>query len=170
MGHVNFVIVHSLSSFMKDLISLNINNLYILSLSRWGSILIVGSTSIWTITCIRAMICFHFFLSLLNLKNQKGHPLLSLGHQKALCWSYPPDERILKRPYFPLPLSILAGSNLIIYYFFFCAVWFPRKSIPHSISGKIHHRLISEKIHAKPPGKTKKIAFFFCSLCSLDLF
>ena len=39
--NVNFVIVHSLWSFMKDLISLNINNLYILHCNdllvpKWG--------------------------------------------------------------------------------------------------------------------------------------
>ena len=47
------------------------------------------------------------------------------------------------RPYFPLPLSILAGTYLImlfifIYFSFFCnPIWFPRKSIPHLISRKI---------------------------------
>ena len=30
-----------------------------------------------------------------------------------------------------------------------------KKSIPHSIFGKIHPHLISEKIHAKPLRKTK---------------
>ena len=48
-------------------------------------------------------------------------------------------------------------------------IWSPRKSNPHSISGKIHPHLISEKILAKPPRK-KKIAFFFPSLCFMDLF
>ena len=47
------------------------------------------------------------------------------------------------------------------YYFFATLVWFPRKSISHSTFGKIHPRLISEQIHAKPPRKTKKIAFLF---------
>ena len=42
---------------------------------------------------------------------------------------------------------------------FFC---FHRR--PHSIFGKIHPCLISEKIYAKPRRKTKKI-IFFCSLC-----
>ena len=41
------------------------------------------------------------------------------------------------------------------------SIWSLKKSIPHSISGKIHSRLISEKIHAKPPRKTKKNCFFF---------
>ena len=38
---------------------------------------------------------------------------------------------------------------LLLLFFFATPVWFPRKSIPHSISGKIHPRLISEKIQAK---------------------
>ena len=69
----------------------------------------------------------------------------------------------LKGPYFPLPLSILAGTNLImLLLLFFCnPVWFPRKSIPHSISGKIHPRLISEKMHAKPPKENQKNCFSF---------
>ena len=42
-----------------------------------------------------------------------------------------------------------------------CAIpiWFPRKSIPHLLSGKVH---------AKPPKKTNKKMFFF-SPCFLDL-
>ena len=90
-------------------------------------------------------------------------PTSLIGHQEALFWSCPPAERIPKRPYFPLPLSILAGTNLImlllLLFFFATPVWFPRKSIPHSISGKIHPRLISEKIQAKTPRKTKKMDF-----------
>ena len=100
---------------------------------------------------IVVMICFFFsFFNSTKSKNQ---------------WSCPLQTReSLKRPYFPLPLSILAGTNLImlLFSFFAAPVWFPRKSIPHSISGKIHPRLISEKIHAKPQGKQKKkIPFFF---------
>ena len=43
------------------------------------------------------------------------------------------------------------------WFFFFLLPMFSRR--PHLISGKIHPRLISEKIHAKPPKKTKKFAF-----------
>ena len=97
---------------------------------------------------------------------------LSLGHQGALFWSWPPDERIPKKAlFFPLPFSILAGTNLISYYYFFCNPrLIPKKIHLHSIFGKIHPRLISEKIHprlifdkihAKPPRKTKKKCFFF---------
>ena len=106
-----------------------------------------------------------FFLSLLNIKfkmppfsdRASRSPFL----KEALFWSCPPAKRIPKRPYFPLPLSILAGTNLImlllLLLFFATPVWLPRKSIPHSISGKFHPRLISEKIQAKTPRKTKKM-------------
>ena len=63
---------------------------------------------------------------------------------------------------------------MFLIFFFATPVWFPRKSIPHLISGKIHSRLISEKIHAKPPRKTKKIPFFLAAcvfwICSRGLF
>ena len=45
---------------------------------------------------------------------------LSLGHQGALFWSWPPDERIPKKAlFFPLPFSILADTNLIKLLLFF---------------------------------------------------
>ena len=63
---------------------------------------------------------------------------------------------------------------MFLIFFFATPVWFPRKSIPHLISGKIHPRLISEKIRSKPPRKTNKIAIFFAPcvfrICSRGLF
>ena len=122
------------------------------------------------------MICFFFsfsFLSLLNLKLKRATHFSHSGIKEPFSEVALQTRESLKRPYFPLPLSILAGTNLImlLFLFYFCNPHLiPKKSIPHSISGKIHPRLISEKIHAKPPRKTKKIALFFCSLCFLDLF
>ena len=106
-------------------------------------------------------ICFLLFKSLLNLKIKRGHPHLSLGHQEALSEVALQTRESLKRLHFTLPLSILVGTNLIMLSFFFSTpVWFPTKSTLHSISWKIHVCLISEKIHAKPPRKTRKIVFF----------
>ena len=63
---------------------------------------------------------------------------------------------------------------MFLIFFFATPVWFPRKSIPHLISEKIHPRLISEKIRSKPPRKTNKIAIFFAPcvfrICSRGLF
>ena len=90
-----------------------------------------------------------FFFISTKSKKSKGHPLLSLGHQEALFWSCPPTRESLKKPYFPLPLSILVGTNLIMLLLFFLQppfdsqenpspirflgkfiiVWFPRKSM-----------------------------------------
>ena len=55
--------------------------------------------------------------------------------------------------------------------FCFCSLRFldlflPPCHRPHSISWKIHPHLVSEKIHAKPPRKTKKFAFFLAP-CAL---
>ena len=147
-----------------------------------------------------------FFLSLLNLKFKMPPTHFSHRASRSPFLSCPPAERIRKRPYFPLPLSILTGTNLImllLLLLFFCnprlipkkihppfdfrensssfdfrenpsknpatPVWFPRKPIPHSISGKTHPRLIFEKIQAKTQGKPKKW-IFFCSLHFLDPF
>ena len=108
------------------------------------------------------MICFPFFISTKS-KTQMGHPLLSLEAsrmKKPFSEVALQTRESLERPYFPLPLSILANTYLIMFLFFATTlVWFLRKSIPH---------LISEKIYAKPPRNTKKIAFFG-SPCFLDL-
>ena len=101
------------------------------------------------------MICF--LLYILNLKLKKATHFSHSRHQEVLLWSCPPETReSLKRPYFPLPLSILAGTNLImllLLLLLFCN--------PHLISGKIHSLLISEKIHAKPPKENQKNCIFF---------
>ena len=110
-----------------------------------------------------------FFLPLLNLKIKKATTFEVALQPREFPFSLPFSEVALQpRDFLPLPLSILAGTNLItlILFFFATPVWFPRKSIPHSISGKIHPRLISEKIHSKPPKKTKKFAFFLLPVIS----
>ena len=55
-------------------------------------------------------------------------------------------------------------KKLLFFFFLFLRfldLFSPPRRRPHSISGKIHPRLIAEKSHAKPPRKTKKFAFFF---------
>ena len=105
------------------------------------------------------------YIYILNLKLKKVTTSLTGGIKKPFSEVALQTRESLKRPYFPLPLSILAGTNLImlllLLFFFATPVWFPRKSIPHLISGKIHPCLISEKIHAKPQEKPEKLLLFF---------
>ena len=102
---------------------------------------------------------FYFnFLSILNLKIKRVTPLLSLGITNPFSEDFQTRES-LKRPYFPLPLSILASSNLIIFFVLQPSfdsqenpspirfpgkfiLWFPRKSMPN------------------PQGKPKRLLFF----------
>ena len=68
------------------------------------------------------MICFLLFIYLyisIKSKTQKGHPLLSL--EEALFWSCP--------PYFPLSLSILAGTNLTMLLLLFFSEKSPKSSL-----------------------------------------
>ena len=161
--------------FYEKLILVNINNLYILSYSlrfnsdRWITSGFNLDHHMHMGHYLFPFFYFFYILFLLNLKIKWATPLLSPGH--ALFWRCPPTES-LKKPYFPLPLSILAGTNLnmLLLFFFlqppfdsienpspirfpgkFILVWFPRKSMQN------------------PQRKPKKL-LFFCSLCFLDLF
>ena len=102
------------------------------------------------------MICFLLYIYIyiyIKYKTQKGH---HFSVKKPFSEVALQTRESLKRPYFPLPLSILAGINLImllLLLLLFCN--------PHLISGKIHSRLISEKIHAKPPKENQKNCFSF---------
>ena len=130
------------------------------------------------------MICLFFFLSLLkpkiknashfSLSRSSRSPFLklpSIGHQEALFWSCAPAKRIPKRPYFPLPLSILAGTNLIMLLFIFLQPPFDSQENPSPIRfpGKFILVWFPRKSMQNPQGKPKKL-LFFCSLCFLDLF
>ena len=115
-----------------------------------------------------------FFLSLLNIKfkmppfshRASRSPFL----KESLFWSCPPAERIPKRPYFPLPLSILAGTNLImlLLLLFFLQPPFDSQENPSPIRfpGKFILVWFPRKSKQKPQGKPKKL-IFFCSLCFL---
>ena len=101
---------------------------------------------------------FNFFLSLLNLKINTHFSHSSI---KKTFSEVAQTRESLRRPYFPLPRSILAGTNLIMFLFFlqppfdsqenlypirfpgkFILVWFPRKYIQN------------------PQGKPKNLLFF----------
>ena len=81
------------------------------------------------------MICFFFsfsFLSLLNLKLRRATHF-SQGIKMPLSEVALQTRESLKRPYFPLPLSIPAGSNLIMGFIF---LFYPFH--PHSIPKQTH--------------------------------
>ena len=112
------------------------------------------------------MICYFFFLSLLNIKfkmppfsdRASRSPFL----KEALFWSCPPAERIPKRPYFPLPLSILAGTNLIMLLLFF----FNLRLIPKKIHPPFDFRENSSSFDfrenpSKNPKENQKNGFSF---------
>ena len=66
----------------------------------------------------------------------------------------------LKRPYFPLPLSILAGTNLImLLLLFFLQPPFDSQENPSHTFDFRESSSSFEKIHAKRSWKTKKTAF-----------
>ena len=103
------------------------------------------------------------FLISTKSKNKKGHPLLSLGHQEALFWNWPPNERTLKRPYFPLPLSILPGTNLILLFIF---IFLQPSLIPKKIHPPFVFRESSSSFDfrenpCKTPNENQKDCFFF---------
>ena len=122
-----------------------------------------------------SLFIYLFFISTVS-KNLKCHPLHSLGHQEALFWSCSPDWReSLKRPYFPLLLSILAGTNLIMLFIFFCN---PRL-IPKKIHTPFDFRENSSSFDfrenpCKTPKQNQKPCFIFAPcvfwICSRGLF
>ena len=112
---------------------------------------------------ILLIICFLVFLFVLNLKFKRPH-FLWLSHEEAISQVAFHKRESLKKPFFPLPLSFNAGTNLIWLLLLLLLLQSPfdshKNSFPHSISGKILPRFISETIHAKLPWKTIKKMFF----------
>ena len=121
------------------------------------------------------MIPFYFLFSfLLNLKIKRP-PLHSLGHQEAVALQ---TRESLKRPYFPLPLSILAGTNLIML-LLFSLFFFKPRLIPKKIHPPFYFRENSSSFDFrenpyKTPKENQKNAFFFSPcvfwICSKGLF
>ena len=128
------------------------------------------------------MICF-LFISLLNLKNKTATTSLTL-------WICSPGEHPEKCPiflchsqssqvliYFPLPLSILVGTNLIMLLLFF----FNLRLIPKKIHAPFNFQENSSSFDfwenpCKTPNENQKNCFFFapcafwiCSRVSLLL-
>ena len=122
------------------------------------------------------MICFPCFLSPLNIKIERAIIRFShsgIKNQKPFSEVALQTRESLKRPYFPLPLSILAGTNLImlLLLLFFCN---PRL-IPKKIHPPFDFRENSSSFDfrenpRKTPKENQKNCFFFGSLCFLDLF
>ena len=120
---------------------------------------------------------FIYFLPLLNLKIKRA---THLSYSSRSC---PPAERnpfsevalqpreFLKKTYFPLPLSILAGTNLITLILFFLQPPFDSQENPSPIRfpGKFILVWFLRKSIQNPQRKPKNL-LFFCSLCFLDLF
>ena len=67
---------------------------------------------------IVVMICFPFFFIILNLKLKRTAHFSHSGIKEPFSLQ---TRESLKRPYFPLPLSILAVTNLIMFLIFFFA-------------------------------------------------
>ena len=127
-----------------------------------------------------------FFLSLLKpkIKNathfslsraSRSHflKLPSIGHQEVLFWSCPPAERIPKRPYFPLPLSILAGTNLIMLLLLLLLLLFLQPPFdsqenpsPIRFPGKFILVWFPRKSKQKPQGKPKRMDFLLLPVFS----
>ena len=67
---------------------------------------------------------FPFFLSLLNLKLKRPPTSLTRGVKKPFSEVALQTRESLERPYFPMPLSILTNTYLIMFFFFFYATGF----------------------------------------------
>ena len=70
------------------------------------------------------------FFFILNLKLKRVTHFSRSAMKKPFSEVALQTTESLKRPYFPLPLSILAGTNLIMLFYFFCN--------PRLIPKKIH--------------------------------
>ena len=120
---------------------------------------------------------FFFFLPLLNLKIKRATTFeVALQPREfpfPLFWSCPPAKRVPlpKKTYLPLPLSILAGTNLITLILFFLQPPFDSQENPSPIwfPGKFILVWFPRKSIQNPQRKPKNL-LFFCSLCFLDLF
>ena len=112
------------------------------------------------------MICFFFsfsFLSLLNLKIKRATQFSHSGIKKPFSEVALQTRESLKRPYFPLPLSILAGTNLIMLLSFFLQPPFDSQENPSPIwfPGKFILVWFPRKSMLNPQGKPKNCFFLF---------
>ena len=104
------------------------------------------------------MICFLFFFFILNPKFKRVTHFSHSAIKEPFSEVSLQTKKSLKRPYFPLPLSILAGTNLITLLIFF--FWNPR--------------LIHKKIHPPFNFRENSSSFDFLPyvlwICSRGLF
>ena len=122
---------------------------------------------------IVVMICFPFFFIILNLKLKRTAHFSHSGIKEPFSEVALQTRESLKRPYFPLPLSIFPGTNLITLLLFFSCN--PRL-IPKKIHPPFDFRENSSSFDFRenpcktPKENKKKNCFFFSSPCFLDLF
>ena len=109
---------------------------------------------------------FPFYFSTKS-KKQNGH---SSEASRSPFAKFPLQASIM--PYFPLPLSILAGTNLImLLIFLFNPCLLPKKiHSPFDFQENSSSFDFREKSIKTPKENKKKCFYFFCSLCFLDLF
>ena len=103
---------------------------------------------------------FLFFISTKS-KNKKGHPLLSI--KKPFSEVALQTRESLKRPYFPLPLSILPGTNVILLFIF---IFLQPRLIPKKIHPPFVFRESSSSFDfrenpCKTPKENQKDCLFF---------
>ena len=116
----------------------------------------------------------NFFLSLLNLKFKMPPTSLTQASRidkKPFSEVALQPERIPKRPYFPLPLSILVGTNLImllLLLLFFLQPPFDSQENPSPIRfpGKFILVWFPRKSKQKPQGKPKRMDFLLLPVFS----
>ena len=112
------------------------------------------------------MICF-LFISILYLKNKQKKATTSETSRSPFLKLPSRRENPKKRPYFPLPVSILAGTNLIMLLFFF----FNPRLIPNKIHSPFDFRENSSSFDFRGnPCQTPKVNQKNCLFFLLPVF
>ena len=114
------------------------------------------------------MFPFFFFLISTKSKNKKATHFSHSGIKKSLFFQEVALQReSLKRPYFPLPLSILPGTNLILLFIF---IFLQPRLIPMKIHPPFDFWENSSSFDfrenpCKTPQENQKDCFFFFASC-----
>ena len=109
--------------------------------------------------------CSHdlfLFKSLLNLKTERATHFSHSGIKKPLSEVAFQTRESLKRPCFPLPLSILAGSNLIMLFFYFLQPPFDSQENPSPSDFRENSSSFDFRENlCKTPKENQKHCYFF---------